>query len=177
MKIMCTGTFDVLHYGHINILKKAKEKGDYLRVGLNVTKNGLPTYYSYEERKKMLEAIRYVDEVVPIPEQKAKLKYLKDIDIFVCSSEYKGYDDIPDIEKHCKVEFVDRTPGISSTKVKSDNTKYNTYVIDLDDTICYTIDRRFNESIPNMAVIKKINELYDKGWHITIFTARRSKKL
>ena len=176
--VFTTGTFDVLHYGHINLLRRAKELGDYLVVGLNVTKNGKPTYYSYEERKLMLEAIRYVDKVVPIKEQKDKYKYLDEADLFVVGSDYKGYDDIPEIEKHCKVQFLDRTPGISSTQVKrylSDATKYNTYVIDLDDTICFTENRDFENSRPYQEVINKINELYEKGWKIIIYTARGGK--
>ena len=167
----------MLHYGHINLLKKAAEKG-ILIVGLNVTKNGKPTYYSYEERKKMLEAIKYVDKVVPITTQKDKFKYLKEVDLFVIGSDYIGYDDIPEIEKYCPVVFIDRTPGISSTQIKkhlSDSTKYNRYVIDLDDTICYTENRDFENSKPYKEVIDKINELYDKGIEIIIYTARGAK--
>lgn len=182
--VMTTGTFDILHYGHINLLKKAKELGDYLIVGLNTTKNGKPTYYDYLERKRMLEAIRYVDAVIPIEVQKDKfhiLERFKKDDIFAIGSDYIGYPDIEEIEKYCKVEFIERTPGISSTQVKehlnkkSDNTKYNTYVIDLDDTICFTENRDFENSTPYKEVINKINELYDKGWKIIIATARGAK--
>lgn len=178
MKVFTTGTFDVLHYGHINLLKKAKALGDYLLVGLNETKNGKPTYYSYEDRKKMLEAIKYVDEVVKISKQEDKYKYLDDSDIFILGSDYIGYDDIEEIKRHCKVQFFERTPNISSTQVKrhlSDNTKYNTFVIDLDDTICFTENRDFKNSKPYQKVIDKINELYDKGWKIIIYTARGAK--
>ena len=178
MKVLTTGTFDVLHYGHINLLKKAKELGDYLTVGLNVTKNGKETYYSYEERKKMLEAIKYVDRVVAIEKQQDKFYYMQDADIFAIGNDYVGYKDIEDIKKYCDVVFIDRTPNISSTKVKqhlSDETKYNTIVVDLDDTICYTKNRDFNNSIPNKEVIDKINKLYNKGWKIIIFTARGGK--
>lgn len=178
MKVFTTGTFDVLHYGHINLLKRAKELGDYLIVGLNVTKNGTPTYYSYEERKKMLEAIKYVDEVVPINEQKDKFEYLEQVDIFAIGSDYKGFSDIGDIEKYCKVEFIERTPNISSTQVKKhlgDTTIYKTIVMDMDDTISFTENRDFEHSKPNIPVINKINELYDKGWKILICTARGAK--
>ena len=178
MKVFTTGTFDVLHYGHINLLQKAKALGDYLIVGLNETKNGKPTFYSFEHRKKMLEAIRYVDEVVKIEKQQDKYKYLDNADIFVLGSDYIGYDDIREIKKHCKVQFFERTPIISSTVVKkhlSDNTKYNTFVIDLDDTICFTENRDFENSKPYKKVIDKINKLYDKGWKIIIYTARGAK--
>lgn len=180
-KVFTTGTFDVLHYGHINLLKKAKELGDYLIVGLNVTKNGKQTYYSYEERKNMLEAIKYVNEVVPINEQKDKFKYLEQANVFTVGSDYVGYEDIEEIRKYCKIIFIERTPNISSTKVKSylnsksDNTIYNRIVIDIDDTICTTYNRDFENSIPNIPVINKINELYDKGIEIVLYTARGGK--
>ena len=177
-KVFTTGTFDVLHYGHINLLKKAKELGDYLMVGLNVTKNGKETYYSYEERKRMLKAIKYVDEVVPIHKQEDKYIYLKEANIFAIGSDYIGYKDIEEIEKYCKVEFIERTLNISSTQVKkylSDITEYNTFVIDIDDTICFTQNRDFKNSNPNKQVINKINELYSNGWKIILYTARGAK--
>ena len=173
--VFTTGTFDVLHYGHINLLKRCKGE---LWVGLNVTKNGKPTYYSYKERKKMLESIKYVSKVVPIRTQKDKFKYLKKADVFYIGDDYKGYSDIDDIKRYCKVKFLKRTPNISSTKVKkhlSDATVYNRYVIDLDDTICFTENRDFEHSKPNKEVIKKINELYSKGIEIIIYTARGAK--
>ena len=178
MKVFTTGTFDVLHYGHINLLKKSKELGDYLIVGLNVLKNGKETYYSYEDRKRMLEAIKYVDKVVPIYEQKDKFKYLKQVDIFAIGSDYIGFDDIADIEQYAKVVFIERTPNVSSTQVKeylTDNTKYKTIVVDIDDTISFTYNRDFDNSVPNQAVIDRINELYDEGWKIILFTARGGK--
>ena len=178
MKILSTGTFDVLHYGHINLLQKAKELGDYLIIGLNVTKNGKPTYYSYEDRKRMLEAIKYVDEVVPIYEQKDKFKYLEQVDIFAIGSDYIGFDDIKEIEKYAKVVYIDRTPNVSSTQVKeylTDNTKYKTIVVDIDDTISFTYNRDFDNSLPNQPVIDRINKLYDEGWNIILYTARGGK--
>ena len=98
-RVFTTGTFDILHYGHINLLKNAKSQGDYLIVGLNTTKNGKETYYSYEERKKMLEAIKYVDCVVPIHNQNDKYYYLDNVDIFAIGSDYIGYYDMDEIEK------------------------------------------------------------------------------
>lgn len=152
--------------------------GNYLLVGLNVTKNGNQTYYSYEDRKKMLEAIKYVDEVVPIKEQKDKFKILEKVDVFAIGSDYIGFNDIEEIKKYAEVKFIDRTPEVSSTKVKKylvDKTKYYTFVIDIDDTISFTTDRDFANSKPNQPVIDKINELHDKGWRIILFTARGAK--
>ena len=69
-RVITYGTFDLLHYGHINLLKRAKEYGDYLVVGLstdefNMQKKNKKYYFDYEKRKQLLEAIRYVDLVIP----------------------------------------------------------------------------------------------------------------
>lgn len=172
MKVLTTGTFDILHYGHINLLKKTKELGDYLIVGLNVTKNGKETYYTYEERKKILESIKYVDEVVPIIKQEDKYWYLQQVDIFAIGSDYIGYEDIEKIEKYCKVVYIDRTPNISTSKVKQDMVKYKRIIVDVDETLCFVINRDFINAIPNQEVIDKVNEYYDKGYEIIISTAR-----
>lgn len=172
MKVFTTGTFDILHYGHINLLKKSKELGDYLIVGLNVLKNGKETYYSYEDRKKILESIKYVDEVVPIMEQKDKYKYLEGADIFAIGSDYIGYADIEEIKKYCKVVFIERTPNVSTTKVKEDLVKYRRIIVDVDETLCSVINRDFINAIPNQDVINKVNEYYDNGYEIVISTAR-----
>lgn len=177
-KVFTTGTFDLLHYGHINLLKKSKEQGDYLIVGLNVKKNGQETYYTYDERKIILESIKYVDEVVPIYKQEDKYQYLKQVDVFTIGSDYIGFDDMKLIEQYAKVVYIDRTPNISSTQIKqhlTDNTKYHTIVVDIDDTISFTYNRDFENSEPNEEVINKINEHYDNGWKIILFTARGAK--
>ena len=64
-RVITYGTFDLLHYGHINLLRRAKEQGDYLIVALstdefNWEQKQKKSYFSYEDRKRMLEAIRYV---------------------------------------------------------------------------------------------------------------------
>ena len=176
-RVFTTGTFDVLHYGHINLLKRASKYGQ-VTVGLNVTKNGKPTYYSYKDRKAMLEAIKYVNKVVPIKEQKDKFNYLKKCDLFIIGDDYKGYNDIPEIQKYCKVIFLRRTPKVCSTDTQkhlSDKTKYNRIVVDLDDTLCFTQNRDFENSEPIKNVINKVNSLYKKGYEIYICTARGEK--
>ena len=178
IKVFTTGTFDILHYGHINFLKKAKELGDYLIIGVNVNPEGKTPYYSYEERKLILNAIKYVDEVVPLYCQEDKYQYLEKADVFACGEEYRNHYDIPRIKEYADVVFIERTPGISTTQLKKvvkRDVEFNTIVVDIDDTISFTTDRKFSESVPNEPVINKINELYDKGWKIIIFTARGAK--
>lgn len=123
-KIITYGTFDMLHYGHINLLSKAKELGDYLIVALstnefNATK-GKECYFSYEERKKILEAIRYVDLVIPENNWEQKISDIAEfkIDTFVIGNDWEGKFDF--LKDYCEVIYLPRTPEISTTKIKQD---------------------------------------------------------
>lgn len=123
-KILTYGTFDLLHRGHINLLKRAKALGDELIVGVSTDKfNALKNkkaYYSFEDRKYILEAIKYVDQVIPEEDwEQKKLDVQKyDIDIFVMGDDWKGKFDF--LSDYCKVIYLDRTSGISTTKIKHD---------------------------------------------------------
>ena len=124
--ILTYGTFDLLHYGHIRILKRAKELGDYLVVALstdefNATK-GKKAYHSYETRKKMLEAIRYVDLVIPENNWEQKIQDIKDykIDVVVMGDDWAGSDKFDYLKEYCEVKFLERTPGVSTTMIKND---------------------------------------------------------
>lgn len=123
-KVITYGTFDLLHYGHINLLRRARELGDYLVVALSTDEfNGLKNkkaYYSYNKRKMLLEAIRYVDEVIPESTWEQKRDDVKrlGIDVFVMGDDWKGkFDFLADM---CEVVYFPRTPEISTTQVKSD---------------------------------------------------------
>lgn len=123
-RVITYGTFDLLHYGHINLLERAKKLGDYLIVGLstnefNEVKNK-KCYFSYEERKRLLEAIRYVDLVIPEEnwEQKVMDIQLYQADVLVMGDDWKGKFD--DLKKHCEVVYLSRTPEISTTKIKKE---------------------------------------------------------
>jgi glycerol-3-phosphate cytidylyltransferase len=116
----------LLHYGHIRILQRAKELGDYLVVALstdefNATK-GKKAYHSYETRKKMLEAIRYVDLVIPENNWEQKIQDIKDykIDVCVMGSDWAGSDKFDYLKEYCDVVFLERTPGVSTTQIKND---------------------------------------------------------
>lgn len=123
-KVITYGTYDLLHWGHINLLKRAKEQGDYLIVGLstdefNALKNK-KAYHSYENRKFILEAIRYVDEVIPENnwEQKVNDIIEHNVDVFVMGDDWEGKFDF--LKDHCEVVYLPRTEGISTTKIKKD---------------------------------------------------------
>ncbi len=122
IRVITYGTFDLLHYGHINLLKRAKEMGDYLIVGLSTDEfnkiKGKECYFTYEERKKLIEAIRYVDLVIPEESWEQKVKDIKElkIDILVMGDDWKGKFDY--LKKYCKVIYLPRTPEISTTQIK-----------------------------------------------------------
>ncbi len=123
-KVITYGTFDLLHWGHINILKGAKELGDYLIVAISTDEFNLlkskKAYHNYENRKLILEAIRYVDEVIPENTWEQKIDDIKkhDVDLFVMGDDWKGKFDY--LQDYCEVKYLPRTIGISTTKIKTD---------------------------------------------------------
>ena len=122
-KVITYGTFDLLHVGHINILRRAKALGDYLIVALSTDEFNAgkhkSAYHSYEDRKAILEAIKYVDEVIPETwEQKIKDVQDNNVDVFVMGDDWKGQFDF--LKPYCEVLYLPRTEGISTTKIKHD---------------------------------------------------------
>src|SRR5699024_8404052 len=123
-RIITYGTFDILHAGHINLLRRAKELGDYLIVGISTDKfnemKGKQAYYSFEQRKAIVEAVKYVDKVIPEDSWEQKADDIKnyDIDILVRGDNWKG--EFDELKELCEVEYLPRTVGISSTKIKED---------------------------------------------------------
>ena len=123
-RVITYGTFDLLHYGHINILQRANIIGDYLIVGLssenfNREKKKI-CYFNYEQRKILLEAIRYVDLVIPETcwEQKTEDVMKYHIDYFVMGDDWQGKFDF--LKEYCEVIYLPRTPEISTTMIKND---------------------------------------------------------
>lgn len=123
-RVITYGTFDLLHYGHINLLRRAKSYGDYLIVALSTDEfnalKGKKSFFNYDERKILLEAIRYVDLVIPEEsrEQKSKDIELYHIDCFVMRDDWKGKFDYLEND-NCKVIYLPRTPEISTTYIKN----------------------------------------------------------
>ena len=123
-RVITYGTFDLLHFGHINLLRRAKELGDYLVVVLstdefNWNQKQKKSYFTYEQRKAILEAIRYVDLVVPEEnwDQKRTDMHKYNIDTFVMGNDWEGKFDFLR-EEGVEVVYLSRTPDISSSQIK-----------------------------------------------------------
>lgn len=123
-KVITYGTFDLFHIGHLNILKRAKELGDYLIVAVSSDsfneikgkKCVIPDY----ERMAIVEAIKYVDEVIPENTWEQKIQDVQDydIDIFVMGDDWSGKFDF--LKEYCEVVYLPRTEGISTTQIKQE---------------------------------------------------------
>ena len=124
-RVITYGTFDLLHYGHINLLRRARALGDYLIVALSTdqfnhdSKNKV-CYFTYEERKQLLESIRYVDLVIPEENWEQKVRDVREyhVDTFVMGDDWAGKFDF--MKEYCEVVYLPRTPEISTTKMKQD---------------------------------------------------------
>ena len=126
-RVITYGTFDLLHYGHINLLKRAKAEGDYLVVVLSTDEFNWDSkqkkcYFEYEKRKQLLEAIRYVDLVIPEHNWEQKITDVKQyhIDVFVMGDDWAGKFDFLKEETDVEVIYLSRTPEISTSQIKDD---------------------------------------------------------
>jgi glycerol-3-phosphate cytidylyltransferase len=125
-RVLTYGTFDLLHYGHIRLLKRAKELGDYLIVGLSTDEfneiKHKKSYHNYETRKIMLEAIRYVDLVIPENSWDQKINDVIDyhVDTVVMGSDWKGSDKFEYLSEYCQLKYLDRTQGVSTSMIKKE---------------------------------------------------------
>lgn len=125
-RVITYGTFDLLHYGHINLLRRAKQYGDYLIVALstddfNWNQMRKKCYFSFDKRKALLEAIRYVDLVIPEESWDQKVTDVREyhIDTFVMGDDWKGeFDFLQD--EGVDVVYLPRTPEVSTTQIKRD---------------------------------------------------------
>lgn len=124
-RVITYGTFDLLHYGHINLLRRAKSYGDYLIVVIssdefNLKEKNKKCYFSYEIRKQLVEAVRYVDLVIPEKSWEQKISDIKEyhVDTFVMGNDWEGKFDY--LKDYCDVVYLPRTPEISTSQIKKD---------------------------------------------------------
>ncbi len=122
--VITYGTFDLLHWGHVRLLERAAKLGDKLIVGVSTdefnAEKHKEAYHSYEHRKYILEAIRYVDMVIPESSWDQKISDVKKyhVDTFVMGSDWEGQFDF--LKPYCEVIYLPRTEGISTSQIKAD---------------------------------------------------------
>lgn len=126
-RVITYGTFDLLHWGHVRLLERARSLGDYLIVAtstdeFNAVKHK-EAYHSFEHRKYILEALRYVDKVIPEENWEQKISDVQKyhIDTFVMGDDWKGKFDF--LKDYCDVVYLPRTEGISTSKIRTDLNK------------------------------------------------------
>lgn len=131
MKIVITyGTFDLFHIGHVRLLKRLRNLGDKLIVGLSSDEfnaiKGKKSFFSFDERKEILLSCKYVDDVFPEYKWEQKkddiIKY--SADIFGMGDDWKGKFD--DLSEFCQVIYLERTEDISTTDIKKTLSKIST---------------------------------------------------
>jgi glycerol-3-phosphate cytidylyltransferase len=121
--VITYGTFDLLHIGHINLLKRARALGDRLIVALstdefNLVEKSKTCTNSYSDRKVILESLRFVDEVIPEDswDQKATDVAKHAVGVFVIGDDWQGHFDF--LSDQCEVIYLPRTSNISTTEIK-----------------------------------------------------------
>ena len=122
-RVLTYGTFDLLHYGHMRLLKRAKALGNYLIVGLTTdeynNQNNIKVFHNYEKRKEILEALRYVDLVIPMDNNTNKIDDIKDykVDTIIMGEDYAGNTEYEALKEYCNVIYLDRTDGVSTDEI------------------------------------------------------------
>ncbi len=123
-KIITYGTYDMFHPGHLKLLKRAKALGDHLTVAISSDEfnqlKGKSSYYSFEDRAEIVDALTIVDEVIREDNWEQKVTDIQklNIDTFVIGDDWEGHFDF--LQEHCEVVYLKRTEGISTTKIKED---------------------------------------------------------
>ena len=123
-RVITYGTFDLFHIGHLNLLKRAKALGDYLIVAVSSDEfnlqKGKVCKIKDTDRMQIVEAIKYVDQVIPETSWDQKIEDVKkyDVDVFVMGDDWKGKFDF--LKDYCEVVYLPRTEGISSTQLKEE---------------------------------------------------------
>lgn len=125
VKVITYGTYDLLHYGHIRLLERAKALGDYLIVGVTSDvfdreRGKINVQQSLMERVEAVRATGLADEIIIEEYEGQKIDDIKrlNVDIFTVGSDWKGKFDY--LSAYCKVVYLDRTSGVSSTEIRSE---------------------------------------------------------
>jgi glycerol-3-phosphate cytidylyltransferase len=127
--VLTYGTFDLFHVGHLNLLKRLKELGDYLVVAVSTDEfnrgKGKQTIIRYEDRIEIVRSCRYVDLAIPETRWEQKLDDVKqyDVSVFAMGDDWTGKFDF--LKEHCEVVYLPRTANISSTSLKTILSSFN----------------------------------------------------
>jgi len=146
--ILTYGTFDMFHIGHLKLLKRLKDLGSKLIVGVSTDEfnelKGKKTLIPYQQRAEIVEAIKYVDLVIPEDNWEQKILDIQkyDVTIFAMGHDWEGKFDF--LQEYCDVVYLPRTEGISTTQLKTSLNKIS--AINVDD-----INKAFE-------ILKKIKE-------------------
>ena len=122
-RVITYGTFDLFHIGHLNILKRARALGDHLTVAVSTDEFNIGKHkqcvYPYLHRAQIVEAIKYVDMVIPETSWEQKIEDVNNhsIDVFVIGQDWEGKFDF--LKKYCEVVYLPRTENISTTEIKN----------------------------------------------------------
>ena len=125
IKVITYGTYDLLHYGHIRLLERAKALGDYLIVGVtadsfDLTRGKINVQQTLMERVEAVKATNIADEVIVEEYEGQKIDDIRrlGVDIFTVGSDWVGHFDY--LKEFCKVVYLDRTEGISSSEIRAE---------------------------------------------------------
>ena len=125
VKVITYGTYDLLHYGHIRLLERAKALGDYLIVGVtadgfDMARGKINVQQSLMERIEAVRATGLADEIVVEEYEGQKIDDIRrlGVDIFTVGSDWKGHFDY--LNEYCKVVYLDRTQGVSSSEIRAE---------------------------------------------------------
>lgn len=126
-KVITYGTYDLLHYGHLRLLERAKELGDYLIVGITTddfdkNRGKINVQQSFMERMEAVRATGLADEIIAEEYEGQKIDDIQryDVDIFTVGSDWVGKFDY--LNEYCKVVYLERTEGISSSIIRAEKT-------------------------------------------------------
>lgn len=166
-KVITYGTYDLLHYGHIRLLERAKALGDYLIVGVtsddyDKTRGKINNQQSLMERIAAVEATGLADEIIVEEYEGQKIDDIKkhNVDIFTVGSDWKGKFDY--LNEYCEVIYLERTQGVSSTDIRA---KDRFVRISCDDV--YNVEKKFIKESKFVNGIKLANDEYDAKYIVS----------
>ena len=152
--VITYGTFDVLHQGHINLLRRAKELGDYLIVGVttdnfDMERGKLNTRDSVMKRVQAVKDTGYADEVIIEEYKGQKIDDVQryDVDVFAIGSDWEGYFDY--MKEFCEVVYLPRTEGISSTMLREEQISVRIGIIGTGSIFTFTPPRYEYSGMPS----------------------------